>query len=161
MKNNKTLEVKIKYFNKDIIPVEHIAKGSWIDLRAAKYVTLMAGEHKLIPLGIAMEIPLGYEAIVAPRSSLFKKYGVIQTNSIGVIDGFSVDENGEIIQGSGYCGDNDQWFMSVYATKDTEILMNERICQFRLQEKQPEIRFTEVKKLENADRGGFGSTDRK
>lgn len=139
--------IKIKYL-KDIEKIEKISKGDWIDLRAAEDVELKSGEFKIIPLGIAMEIPRGYEARLAPRSSTFKKWGVIQTNSIGVID-------------NSYSGDNDEWGMPVIAMRDTKINKNDRICQFRIVESQPEIEFVEVDTLGNADRGGFGSTGEK
>lgn len=150
--------IKIRYTDPELIKLEKIQKGCWIDLRAAEDVILDRGESKLISLGIAMELPIGYEAIIAPRSSTFKNYGIIQTNGIGVIDGFSTDENGNIIQGTGYCGDNDIWKMPVYATRFIKIKKNDRICQFRIQKKQPDIEFVEVEHLGNADRGGFGST---
>jgi dUTP pyrophosphatase len=92
-----------------------------------------------------MQLPEGYEAHVVPRSSTFKTYGVIQTNSCGVIDG-------------SYCGDEDIWKMPVYATRDTVIEKNDRICQFRIMKNQPKILFEETKKLNNQNRGGFGST---
>lgn len=139
--------IKIKYL-KDIEKIEKISKGDWIDLRAAEDVELKNGEFKIIPLGVAMEIPRGYEAHLAPRSSAFKKWGVIQTNSIGVID-------------NSYSGDNDEWGMPVIAMRDTKINKNDRICQFRIVESQPEIEFVEVDTLGNADRGGFGSTGEK
>lgn len=138
--------IKIKYFSDKIEKLTYIdGKSDWIDLRAAEDVALKKGEFKLIPLGVAMELPKGYEAHVVPRSSTFKNFGVIQTNHQGVID-------------CSYCGDNDQWFMPVYAVRDTEIHFNDRICQFRIMENQPKIRFDEVAHLENADRGGHGST---
>lgn len=138
--------IKIKYFSDKIEKLACIdGKSDWIDLRAAEDVVLKKGEFKLIPLGVAMELPKGYEAHVVPRSSTFKNFGIIQTNHQGVIDG-------------SYCGDNDQWFMPVYAVRDTEIHLNDRICQFRIMENQPEIQFDEVARLENADRGGHGST---
>lgn len=139
--------IKIKYL-KDIEKIEKISKGDWIDLRAAEDVELKNGEFKIIPLGVAMEIPRGYEAHLAPRSSAFKKWGIIQTNSIGVID-------------NSYSGDNDEWGMPVIAMRDTKINKNDRICQFRIVESQPEIEFVEVDTLGNADRGGFGSTGEK
>jgi dUTP pyrophosphatase len=139
------MEIKIKYFANNIDKVEKIDKGDWIDLRAAQNVSLKAGEFKLIPLGIGMKLPEGYEAYLAPRSSTFKKWGIIQTNSIGVID-------------ESYCGDGDQWMMPVFAIRDTEIKINDRICQFRISKKQPEVSFTEVKELLDETRGGFGST---
>lgn len=138
--------IKIKYFSDKIEKLTYIdGKSDWIDLRAAQDVVLKKGEFKLIPLGVAMELPKGYEAHVVPRSSTFKNFGIIQTNHQGVIDG-------------SYCGDNDQWFMPVYAVRDTEIHVNDRICQFRIMENQPKIQFDEVAHLENADRGGHGST---
>ena len=137
-------QIKIKYFT-DIQPIEPIVKGDWIDLRAADDVNLKQGEFALIPLGIAMQLPAGYEAIVAPRSSTCKKFGVIQTNSIGVID-------------ETYCGDNDQWMMPVMAVRDTEIKKNDRVCQFRIIKHQPSISFETVSTLGNENRGGFGST---
>ena len=139
-------EIKIKYFTDQIEPLTYIeGKSDWIDLRAAADVTLKKGEFKLIPLGVAMELPEGYEAHVVPRSSTYKNFGVIQTNSMGVID-------------ESYCGDNDQWFFPAYALRDTKIHVNDRICQFRIMENQPKISFQEVAVLEGTDRGGFGST---
>ncbi len=138
--------IKIKYFTDKIEPLTYIdGKSDWIDLRAAEDVTLKKGEFKLIPLGIAMKLPKGYEAHVVPRSSTFKNFGIIQTNHHGVID-------------ESYCGDNDQWYMPVLAVRDTEIHVNDRICQFRIMEHQPMIQFERVEALDGADRGGFGST---
>lgn len=57
------MKIKVKYFNDKIEKLTKITKGNWIDLRAAEDVTLKAGEFKLIPLGIAMELPRGYEVI--------------------------------------------------------------------------------------------------
>lgn len=148
--------IKIKYFSSEIQKLEKITKGNWIDLRAAQNVTLKKGEFKLIPLGVAMELPRGYEAHVVPRSSTFKNFGIIQTNHQGVIDGPD-----RITGEGGYCGDNDQWFMPVLAARDTEIHVNDRICQFRIMEQQPEITFEEVEHLEGPDRGGHGSTGTK
>ncbi len=139
------MDIKIKYFNDNIEKIAPISKGDWIDLRAAATVELKAGEFKLIPLGVAMELPQGYEAHVCPRSSTFKNFGVIQTNSMGIID-------------NSYCGDNDQWFFPAYALRDTVIKENDRICQFRIMEIQPKINFITVETLDNADRGGHGST---
>lgn len=138
--------IKIKYFSDTITRLEYIGgKSDWIDLRASETVELKAGEFKLIALGVAMELPKGYEAHVVPRSSTFKNYGILQTNSCGIIDG-------------SYCGDQDMWRMPVYATRDTVIRENDRICQFRIVENQPQIVFDEVPTLNHADRGGFGST---
>ena len=138
--------IKIKYFGQDLEKLEYIGgKSDWIDLRASETVELKAGDFKLIPLGVAMELPPGYEAHVVPRSSTFKTYGILQTNSCGVIDG-------------SYCGDQDMWKMPVYATRDTTIQKGDRICQFRIMENQPEIVFQETEFLENTDRGRFGTT---
>ncbi|NCQ51336.1 deoxyuridine 5'-triphosphate nucleotidohydrolase [archaeon] len=139
------LEIKIKYFDETLEKISKIDIGDWIDLRSAIDIELKAGDFKLIPLGIAMKLPTGYEANTVPRSSTFKNWGIIQTNSFSVID-------------ESYCGNNDQWFYPVYATRDTLINKNDRICQFRINKKQPSIIFTEVKDLKNEDRGGFGST---
>lgn len=137
--------IEVKYFGKDIDRIEKISNGDWIDLRSAKDVELKKGDFKLIPLGVGMILPEGYEAHVAPRSSTFKHYGIIQTNSVGIID-------------NSYSGDNDQWMMPVYATRDAVIHKNERICQFRIMQIQPVISFEEVEHLNDVDRGGFGST---
>ncbi|MCH5253441.1 MAG: dUTP diphosphatase [Lachnospiraceae bacterium] len=138
--------IKIKYFTDKIEKLTYIdGKSDWIDLRAAEEISLKKGEFKLIPLGVAMELPRGYEAHVVPRSSTFKNFGIIQTNHQGVID-------------CSYCGDNDQWFMPVYAVRDTQIHINDRICQFRIMENQPKLVFEEVECLNHEDRGGHGST---
>ncbi len=140
------MEIKIKYFTDKIEPLCYIAgKSDWIDLRAAEEITMQAGEFRLIPLGIAMQLPEGYEAHVVPRSSTFKNFGIIQTNSMGIID-------------ETYCGDNDQWFFPAYALRDTVIHVNDRICQFRIMEHQPTLSFVVAERLENPDRGGHGST---
>ena len=139
------MEIKIKYFTDEIDKISKIDKGDWIDLRAAKTVELQAMDFALIPLGVAMQLPEGCEAHVVPRSSTFKNFGIIQTNHQGVID-------------CSYCGDNDQWFIPVLAMRDTKINVNDRICQFRIVDKQPNIIFEEVSELGNKDRGGFGST---
>ena len=140
--------IKIKYFSDNIEKLTFIAgKSDWIDLRAAEDIVMKQGEFKLIPLGIAMELPKGYEAHVIPRSSTFKNFGLLQTNSCGLID-------------ESYCGDNDQWFFQALAMRDTEIHVNDRICQFRIMEHQPQIIFEETEKLDGKDRGGFGTTGR-
>ena len=140
------MKIKIKYLSDKIEKLKFIeGKSDWMDLRAAEEIAMKAGEFKLIPLGIAMELPKGYEAHVVPRSSTFKNYGIIQTNSMGIID-------------ESYCGDNDQWFMAAYALRDTQIHINDRICQFRIMEHQPSFELEEVTMLGNEDRGGHGST---
>ena len=138
--------IKIKYL-KDIQKIKRFNVGDWIDLRAAEDVTMKAGEYRMIPLGVAMELPEGYEALVAPRSSTFRKYGILLANSVGIID-------------EAYKGDNDEWNFLAYAVKDTKIHKNERICQFRIIQHQPLIHLQEVESLGNVDRGGIGSTGR-
>ena len=138
-------QIKIKYFTDKIDKLAYIdGKSDWIDLRASE-VTLKQGEFALVPLGVAMELPKGYEAHIVPRSSTYKNFGVIQANHCGVVDG-------------SYCGDNDMWRMPVIAMRDTQIHVNDRICQFRIMKNQPEILFEEVEHLEGKDRGGFGTT---
>lgn len=137
--------IKIKYFDDDLERLEKISCGDWIDLHAAEDVKMKAGEFKLIKLGVAMKLPEGYEAHVVPRSSTFKNWGIIQTNSFAIIDNM-------------YCGNNDMWRFPAYATRDTEIHKNDRICQFRIMKNQPQICFEEVSHLDGKDRGGFGST---
>ena len=140
------MNIKIKYFTDQIDKLRYIdGKSDWIDLRAAETVELKAGEFKLIPLGVAMQLPAGYEAHVVPRSSTFKNFGVIQTNSQGVID-------------ESYAGPNDQWFCPAYALRDTIININDRICQFRIVEHQPRLNFVENSLENNGNRGGHGST---
>lgn len=139
------MNIRIKYFTDQIDKLAKIPQGDWIDLRSAETIELKAGDFKLIPLGIAMQLPEGYEAYIAPRSSTFKNWGILQTNSISVVD-------------NSYCGDNDQWLIPVYATRDTIINQNDRICQFRIVANQPSIDFTVVDSLGNKDRGGVGST---
>ena len=144
--NSHTQEILIHYFSDDLERLHPIAgKSDWIDLRAAQDVTLKQGDFAMIPLGVAMKLPDGYEAHLVPRSSTFKNFGVIQTNHMGVID-------------QSYCGDHDEWKMPVLAMRDTVIRKGDRICQFRIMEKQPELIFTEVEHLTAPDRGGFGST---
>lgn len=140
------MEIKIKYFTDAIDRLDYIAgKSDWIDLRASAEVSLKAGEFRLIPLGIAMQLPEGYEAHIVPRSSTFKNFGIIQTNSMGVVD-------------ESYCGDQDQWFFPAYALRDTTIHINDRICQFRIMAHQPPISFIPTEQLQNPNRGGHGST---
>ena len=141
--------IKIKYFTDKIEKLTYIeGKSDWIDLRAAQEVELKAGEFKLIPLGIAMELPKGYEAHVIPRSSTYKNFGVLQANSMGLID-------------ESYCGDNDQWYFPALAMRDTVIHVNDRICQFRLVRKMENVTFVPVDRLEGTNRGGFGSSGKR
>lgn len=142
--NNEVIE--IEYHSDKINKLEYIdGKSDWIDLRAAEEVELKAGMFHLIDLGVSMKLPEGYEAHIVPRSSTFKNYGLLQTNSVGIIDG-------------SYCSNDDVWKMPVYATRDTVIHVNDRICQFRIVKNQPKISFEEVDWLEGPTRGGFGST---
>ena len=140
------MQIKIKYLE-DILPIEIKDGSDWIDLRCAARTELKAGQYAQIPLGVAIQLPDGYEAIVAPRSSTFKKYGVLLSNSIGVID-------------NSYAGDNDQWHFLAYPTRDAVIEKNERICQFRIVKNQPDVDLVTVDHLGNSDRGGIGSTGR-
>ncbi|MBE7076591.1 MAG: deoxyuridine 5'-triphosphate nucleotidohydrolase [Clostridiales bacterium] len=140
------LEIKVKYFS-DVEPIQFIEgkKSDWYDLRSAEEVEMKAGDFRLIKLGVGMILPEGYEAHVAPRSGTFKNFGIIQANSVAVIDG-------------SYCGDNDQWLYPAIALRDTVIHKNDRICQFRIIENQPPVNFVKVEHLKDKDRGGFGST---
>lgn len=138
-------EIKVKYHSEELQKIEKIEQGDWIDLRAAERVELKQGDFKLISLGISVQLPHGYEAHIAPRSSTFKKWGILQVNSVGVVD-------------ESYCGENDIWRMPVYATRDTVIECNDRICQFRIMKKMEPLTITTVEHMEGEDRGGFGST---
>lgn len=140
------MEVRIKYFTDKIEKIQYIAgKSDWMDLRCAEDIELKAGDFRLIPLGVGMKLPEGYEAHVVPRSSTYKNFGLLQVNSMGIVD-------------ESYCGDNDQWFWPALATRDVTVHANDRICQFRIMEHQPAFDFIEVEKLGDTDRGGFGST---
>ena len=147
---DKDMVIKAKYFNKDIEKLQKIEKGDWIDLRCAVPggVTIKAGGDAIIKLGVGMILPDGYEAHIAPRSSTFKKYGILLTNSVGVID-------------HSYSGDNDEWLADVYAVRDTYIPFNERFLQFRIMPVMGEVGFEEVEKLNDEARGGYGSTGSK
>ena len=142
------MEIKIKYFVDDIQKIEKIKQGDWIDLRAAETVELKQGELKLIRLGVGMKLPDGYEAHFVPRSSTLKNFGVLQANSMAIID-------------NSYSGDEDEWMFPALAIWDTTIEKGDRICQFRIVEKMPPVTFTEVDSLDSVSRGGFGSTGQK
>ena len=138
--------IKIKYFSDEIEKLCYIAGNSdWIDLRVAENVVMKKGEFRLIRLGVAMELPEGYEAHVVPRSSTYKNFGLIQTNHMGVID-------------ESYKGDADEWKWPALAMRDTQVHVGDRLCQFRIMKHQPQISFLEVASLENEDRGGFGTS---
>jgi len=140
------MEIKIKYL-RDTLPIEKIEQGDWIDLRVPERVSLIGSKFKLVPLGVAMELPKGYEAHIVPRGSTFKKYGVIQTNGLAVID-------------ESYCGDTDEWFWPMYILDAHRMFIpkNTRVAQFRIVKKQPRVTFKIVEELLNKDRGGHGST---
>lgn len=138
-------KIKVKYFDKDIEKLKITPNGDWIDLRSAETVHLKKGEFHLIPLGVGMKLPEGYEANIVPRSSTYKNFKIIQTNCFAVID-------------NSYSGDSDQWFYPVVAMEDTIIHKNDRICQFRINEKMPMVEFKEVEHLDEVSRGGFGSS---
>ena len=138
--------IRIRYFTDKIDRLTYIAgKSDWIDLRAAETIEMKKGEFRLIPLGVAMALPEGYEAHVAPRSSTFKNFGILQVNGVGVVD-------------NSYRGSDDQWFMPAYAVRDTVIHVNDRICQFRIMKNQPPLAFVACEELEQENRGGHGST---
>lgn len=143
-------KIKIKYHGEQekLTFIGGKNRSNWIDLRSAEDVELKAGEFKLISLGVSMKLPKGYEAHIVPRSSTFKNYGIIQTNSFGVID-------------NSYSGTNDVWKMPVYATRDTVISKGDRICQFRIMKSMESIKFIEAEELDSTDRNGFGSTGTK
>jgi dUTP pyrophosphatase len=155
------MNIKIKYHDDELVRIEKIDIGDWIDLRAAEDIFIPVNTHALISLGVSMKLPEGYEAQVAPRSSTFKNWGIIQTNSIGIID-------------NSYSGTNDIWKLPVYCLDaralqedptgecdpipGADIKKNDRICQFRIVKRQPEVEFVEVEELDDTDRGGFGSS---
>jgi len=140
-----TKQIKVKYFDKEIEKISKIAIGDWIDLRAAKTIEMKQFDYQLIPLGIGMKLPEGYEANVVPRSSTFKNFGILQTNSYAVID-------------ESYCGNEDQWFFPALAMRDTVIQKGDRICQFRINKKMESVEILEVEQLDEKSRGGLGST---
>lgn len=176
------LKIKVKYLNRNCV-IEEFSKGDWIDLKSSVTLNVSAPQagtlkkHKvngetmshrdvayntyLIPLGVAMQLPKGFEALVVPRSSTYGKFGITQTNSIGIID-------------NSYCGNKDEWQFPAVALKDAVIEEGERICQFRVQLSQKAtlwqklkwlfysgVKFVEVDNLKTVNRGGFGSTGTK
>lgn len=146
MSYSNTLEIKIKY-HADITPIMDFPNGDWVDLRAAEDVEMRAGEDQCISLGVSMKLPEGYEAHIVPRSSTFKNWGIIQANHMGVID-------------NSYSGTNDIWQFHAIAMRDTVIRKNDRICQFRIEQKQPKLNFVMADRLDTVNRGGFGSSGR-
>lgn len=137
--------IDIVYHDTNMPKIEKIVKGDWIDLRARYGGVFHKGDFALIDLGVSMKLPEGYEAHIAPRSSTFKNYGIIQTNSVGIVD-------------SSYCGNDDVWKMPCYFIRDAEIKPYDRICQFRIVENMPSVQFNEVDNLDGETRGGFGSS---
>ena len=135
-------DIKIKYLPGSP-QLEILDKGDWIDLYTYEDVSLKPGESARISLGVAMKLPDGYEAHVAPRSSTFKRWGILQTNSVAVID-------------NSYCGNDDIWLYPVLSTQAVVIPKGTRLCQFRIIEKQPKINFITVDSLGEENRGGFG-----
>ena len=139
--------ILVKYFG-DVEHIEQNEKGDMIDLRVAEDVEMKQGEVRALPLGVAMQLPDGFEAHVYPRSSTALKHGILMANGVGVID-------------CSYRGDNDQWHFIAYAIRDTKIEKNTRIAQFRLIRNQRKSVFEVVEMLGNDDRGGIGSTGEK
>ena len=139
------LQIKVKRHNN--VPLPHfIEQGDWVDLTAAEDCKInRKSGYTSFSLGVSMELPEGYEAILAPRSSTPKKFGFLVPNSFGVID-------------NSYCGDNDVWMFPALATRDVLIEKNSRICQFRIQKKMDDVSFYTVDTLGNENRGGFGSS---
>lgn len=142
------LNIDIVYHNPNMPKLEKVDNGDWIDLRASVGGAFKKGDFALIDLGVSMRLPEGYEAHIAPRSSTFKHWGIIQCNSVGVVD-------------NSFSGTNDVWKMPCFFTRDTVIEPNDRICQFRIVKKMEPVSFTEVTELNSTDRGGFGSSGRK
>ena len=139
------MQIKIKYHDPDIEKMPLERHGDWIDLRAAENVCLQPGEFKLISLGVSMKVPDGYESHIVPRSSTYKTWGILQANSLGVVDEL-------------YCGENDIWKFPALAFRPTTINKGDRICQFRIVKKMEPVEFVEVAAMEDPSRGGFGST---
>ena len=142
-------KIRVKYLSDKVEKLCYVdGKSDWIDLRCAEDIEMKAGEFKLIPLGVAIALPKGFEAHIVPRSSTYKNFGIIQTNHMGVVD-------------ESYCGNGDQWYMPAYALRDTKIMAGDRICQFRIMEHQPTLVFEECDDLGSPDRGGIGSTGKR
>ena len=143
--NGEYEEIKIKYHDTELPHLEMKNTGDWCDLRTSERVEMKAGDFKIIPLGVSMKLPNGYEAHIAPRSSTYRNFGILMTNSIGVVD-------------NSYSGDNDIWGFPALAMRDTVVEKGDRICQFRIMKRMPQLVFTEVEHLDSEDRGGFGSS---
>lgn len=154
--------MKIRYVreNDSILKVIKLSQGDWLDLATAEDVTLTKGDFYLISLGVRIQLPKGFEAHLVPRSSTFKKWGIMQGNSIGIID-------------NSYQGRKDIWRFPAYAIRKTEIPKGTRICQFRIVPSMnagfwvklkwlftKKVEFIEEEYIsdEDSSRGGFGST---
>ena len=148
LKYGDTLTIRVRMIDEEIDRPKKIVKGDWIDLRAAETIEYKAGDYFKIPLGLAIELPEGYEAYIEPRSSTFEKYGFYMANEMGIVD-------------EKFKGDNDMWQYPAHAVRDGRIEKNTRFCQFRIFEHQPDIYFEFVDTLGNPDRGGVGSTGEK
>lgn len=140
--------IRVKYFVPGLEPLEKINGGDWIDLRAAERVEMKKGDYYLIRLGVGMILPVGYEALVLPRSSTPSKFGITLANSMGVID-------------NSYSGNTDEWHFPAIAIRDTVIEKGDRIAQFRIVENQPRLIFERVSELKPNSRGGIGSTGKR
>lgn len=162
------MKIKVREITEGCNP-EFIKKGDWVDLRAAETVKFEAPHYpprgrktifdsKIVKLGVAMKLPKGYEAVILPRSGLFKLHPVMVRNSQGVID-------------NAYSGNNDEWGLPLIAFGDTTIDKGERVCQFRIQLSQKATMWQKIKwlfsssvkiewvdTLDGVNRGGFGST---
>lgn len=137
--------IKIKYINNSLPDLAPYTLGDMIDLYVSGNYTYKKGDTVLVKLGVAMELPEGYEAHIYPRSSTFKHHGLILTNSVGIID-------------NSYNGDNDEWMAMFYATQDGHLAEGSRVVQFRIYQNMPETKLITVNSLNNTDRGGYGST---
>lgn len=140
------MEIKIKY-QEGMKPIYRVRDGEWFDLRAGEDKEYTKGDIVTISLGVSMELPLGYEALILPRSSVCRKRGLVWADS-GLID-------------HAFCGDNDVWGATFYAVRSGKIFKNDRICQFRILPVQKYAEVVEVRFLGNEDRGGYGSTGTK
>ena len=158
--------IVVKYFDNNLPKLEVTKKGDCIDLRVSKVYLMKShsglpmkvkeefefpyhyynDDVLLFKLGVGMKLPEGYKANVYPRSSTFKNYGFILTNSVGIID-------------NSYCGATDEWCAMVYCTREGVINYGDRILQF---EPVPvythNFSYEEVKELDEESRGGYGST---
>ena len=139
--------IKVKYHTgiDELVYIGGSGTSNWIDLRCAEETTISAGGYVQIPLGVSIQLPPGYEAIIAPRSSTYKFYGIVMANGIGIID-------------ESYCGDDDQWQFPAVAMRDTTVPHNARIAQFRIFKHQPNLAIQSVDHLDGQNRGGIGST---